>query len=119
LRLLLDEMFSHSVAEALRQRGHDAVTVLELVATPGLSDVAVMAMSIDLRRALVTADLNDFRERFSFAAAPAGPGHFGLVLVSGRYSVRSSQSGRLVAALEDLLEAHPTDAGLADREAWI
>jgi predicted nuclease of predicted toxin-antitoxin system len=119
LKVLLDEMFSRTLADALRARGRDAVTVLEQVTTPGLRDAAVMAMATDLRRALVTADLNDFRERFAVAASPTGPGHFGLVLVSGRYSIRSSGSAKLIEALDELMAKNPEESGLANREAWI
>ena len=94
MRLLLDEMLSPLVAQALRDRGHD---VEALVASPSyraLSDDEVMVLVREQRRALVTDNIADFRPRHYEAIVPGGPGHFGTVFLPSGYRRSRADIGR-------------------------
>ena len=58
-QLFADEDFSYPVVEALRQLGHDIVTVQE-VGIRGRSDYFVLAFSTNVGRAVVTSNRRDF-----------------------------------------------------------
>lgn len=51
--------------------------------------------------------------------APGGPGHFGVVFMASGYRRTKGDIGRIVAALETVLEAHPGERELTDREIWL
>lgn len=119
MRLLLDEMLSPLVAQALRDRGHD---VEALVASPSyraLSDDEVMVLVREQRRALVTDNIADFRPRHYEAIVPGGPGHFGTVFLPSGYRRSRADIGRVVEALEAKLAEYPGDRDLADGETWL
>jgi predicted nuclease of predicted toxin-antitoxin system len=61
LKLLLDETFSPLVAGELRARGHNAVAIKERDEWQSLSDPEVIALARTEQRAVVTANLPDFR----------------------------------------------------------
>ena len=80
-RLLLDEMFSDDIAEQLRAKGYDVVSVVGDATLIGLSDDQVLAYAASERRALVTANIKDFVPLDGRYRA-AGQFHAGLILVS-------------------------------------
>jgi hypothetical protein len=79
--LLLDEMFSYDIAEQLRAKGYDAISVVADPALVGLPDDQVLAYATTEGRALVTANIKDFVPLDGRYRA-AGQSNAGLVLVS-------------------------------------
>jgi hypothetical protein len=79
--LLLDEMFSEHIAEQLRAKGDDVISVVADAALVGLPDEQVLAYATTEGRALVTANIKDFVPLDSRYRA-AGQSHAGLILVS-------------------------------------
>jgi hypothetical protein len=79
--LLLDEMFSDSIAQQLRANGHDVTSVVADPALVGLPDELVLAYASSQGRALVTANIKDFVPLDSRYRA-ASQSHPGLILVS-------------------------------------
>jgi hypothetical protein len=119
LKLLLDEMFSPLVAVELRARGHDAVAIKERDEWQSLSDPEVIALARAERRAVVTANLRDFRPLHAELVAPGGDGHAGIVFVPTTVRLTRAATGKLVKALEIPLAQYPGDADLANGETWI
>ncbi len=79
--LLLDEMISHDIAQQLRVKGHDVISVVAASALTGLPDDQVLAYAATEGRALVTANIKDFVPLDGRYRA-AGQSHAGLILVS-------------------------------------
>jgi predicted nuclease of predicted toxin-antitoxin system len=79
--LLLDEMFSDDVAQQLRAKGYDVISVVADSALTGLPDDQVLAYAGAEGRALVTANIKDFVPLDGRYRA-AGQPHSGLILVS-------------------------------------
>jgi hypothetical protein len=119
LKLLLDEMFSPLVAAELRAHGHDAVAIKERAEWQSLSDPEVVALAQTERRAVVTANLRDFRPLHAELVAPGGDGHLGMVFVPASFLLTRGATGQIVAALEARLAEYPGDEDLANGETWI
>ena len=116
MKLLLDEMYAPVVAEQLRARGHDVVSVHdpEYQRLEGTSDEEIFAAALAEGRALVTENVPDFR-RLEADALARGEPHATLVFTSNRQFPRGEPrtTGRLVEALYVLLsEATPPRASL-------
>ncbi len=79
--LLLDKMFSDAIAQQLRDKGYDVVSVVAHPALAGLPDDQILAYATAEGRALVTANIKDFMPLDSRCRA-AGQDHPGLILVS-------------------------------------
>ena len=79
--LLLDEMFSNDIAQQLRAKGYDVISVVADRALVGLPDDQVLAYATTEGRALVTANIKDFVPLDGRYRA-AGQSHTGLILVS-------------------------------------
>ena len=79
--LLLDEMFSDVIAQQLRARGYDVISVVADPALTGLPDDQVLAYATTERRAVVSANIKDFVPLDGRYRA-AGQSHAGLILVS-------------------------------------
>lgn len=80
---MLDEMFSDSIAQQLRAKGHDVISVVADPALVTLPDDQVLAHATTEGRALVTANIKDFIPLDGRYRA-AGQSHVGLILVSTR-----------------------------------
>ena len=119
MKLLLDEMFSPLVAAELRARGHHAVAIKEHDEWQSLSDPEVIALARTEQRAVVTANLRDFRPLHAQLVAPGGDGHAGMVFVPTRARLTRAATGSIVEALEAPLAQYPGDADLANGETWI
>lgn len=117
--MLLDEMLSHRIARELRDRGHDADSVNGNRRLEALSDPEVLDLARQARRAVVTNNVRDFRRLHHAAVAPGGPGHFGIVFMASGYRRTKDDIGRIVSALEAVLQAHPGERDLMDREIWL
>ena len=120
MRLLLDEQLSPEIARQLRERGHDVVAVGERSDLRGRPDRVHFASLPDEQRAIVTRDLGDFRPLLA-EALRRGSSNYGLVCVPARFPLNHDGIGRLVAALDALLRAHP-EVGAAislGGEIWL
>ena len=79
--LLLDEMFSDDIAQQLRAKGYDVISVVADSVLTGLPDDQILAYAAIEGRALVTANIKDFVPLDARYRA-AGQSHAGLILVS-------------------------------------
>jgi len=103
--LLLDEMFSDSIAQRLRARNHDAISVVADSALVSLPDDQVLAYAAAEGRSLVTANIKDFIPLDGMHRA-AGHAHAGLILVSTKtFPQDRTFTAAVAAALEALLDA--------------
>jgi predicted nuclease of predicted toxin-antitoxin system len=108
LKLLLDEMYSPGLAEALRAADVDARTVVEL-RLAGSSDPEVFEAAIADGRTLLTENVADFA-RISAEHVVTGQHHPGvLIALSSRFSRRAAGIGPLVTAVRDIADQHLTD----------
>ncbi|MGH8908420.1 MAG: DUF5615 family PIN-like protein [Egibacteraceae bacterium] len=110
MRLLLDEMFPATIAEALCQRRYDVIAVQEYADLRQLPDAQLFAEAQTRERAVVTENVRDF---LKFDVETRGPGmvHYGLVLTTNRAFPRHGERfiGPLVDALTRFLTDHPQD----------
>lgn len=115
MKLLLDEMYALAIAEALRARGHDVVSVHDPAyrALEGEPDEEVWAAAIADDRALVSENVQDFRHLEADALARTQP-RPPLIFTTDRQFPRGDPAtiGRLVTALDALLATEP-DLGTA------
>lgn len=79
--LLLDEMFTDDIAQQLRTKGCDVISVVADSALVGLPDDQILAYATAEGRALVTANIKDFIPLDTRYRA-ADQSHAGLILVS-------------------------------------
>jgi hypothetical protein len=111
VKLLLDEMYAPVVAEQLRARGHDVVSIHdpEYRRLEGAPDEEIYAASLAEERALVTENVPDFR-RLEADALARGEELATIVFTSNRQFPRGEPgtTGRLVEALHQLMTTHPT-----------
>jgi len=113
VKLLLDEMYPASLADALRAANVDAVTVTEL-ALAGRSDLDVFATAVADGYAVLTENVADFA-RIAADDLTAGHHHPGvLIALSSRFSRRPAGRRALVAALLAI-----ADEPLADRVVFL
>ncbi len=109
-KLLLDEMYPQAIAEQLRTRGHDVVSVHEpgYRALEGAPDEQIWAAAIAEERALVSENVQDFR-RIEADALARGEPTAGLVFTTDRQFPRGDPGtlGRLVRALDTFLRTPP------------
>lgn len=112
-------MFSPLVAAELRARGHDAVAIKERDEWQSLSDADVVALARTEKRAVVTANIRDFRPLHTALVAPGGDGHAGMVFVPASFRLTRAATGQIVAALEARLAEYPGEDDLANGETWI
>jgi predicted nuclease of predicted toxin-antitoxin system len=118
VRLLLDEMYRASLAEALRAANIDAVTVAAL-GLAGRSDLDVFAAAVADSYVLLTENVADFA-RIAADHLSAGRHHPGvLIALSSRFSRRPAGRDALVAAVlttaEEPLEDRVVFLERADR----
>ncbi len=110
MKLLLDEMYTPTIAEQLRARGHDAASIHdpEYRMLEGEPDDEVWAAAIADDRALVSENVQDFRRIEANALAHAQP-VARVIFTTDRQFPRGDPAtlGRLVTALDALLAANP------------
>jgi predicted nuclease of predicted toxin-antitoxin system len=112
-------MLSPAIARELRTRGHDVQAVAGHPDREALSDPDVMTLARAERCAIVTNNVRDFRPLHVDAVTPGGPGHFGMIFMSGNYRRTKSDIRRITAALEAVLTQYPGDDDLANGETWL
>jgi hypothetical protein len=119
VRLLLDEHFSPEIARQLRRRRHDVIAASAQAELHGLSDAELLAHAATEHRALVTENVADFAELHRTTVI-SGRRHYGLIFTSPRQFPRTSRAtGRLVRALDALLDSYPADEGLVSQTWWL
>jgi len=121
MRLLLDELCPRGVAEGLRQRGHDVVSLHDTSHRHlrGHRDEDVLNAASEERRAVVTDNVGDFLSIHRQWLARGHP-HHGLVLFTNRSFPRHRPDRfvrSMLHALGELLESHP-GAGL-EATSWL
>ena len=67
----------------------------------------------------MTNNVRDFRPLHAEAVTPGGPGHFGMIFISGNDKRTKNDIGRIVADLEAKLAQYPGDEDLANAEDWL
>jgi hypothetical protein len=108
--LLLDEMFSDTIAEQLRAKGDDVVAVVADPSLVSLPDDQILTHAAATGRALVTANIKDFIPLDSQYRA-AGRTHAGLILVSTKtFPQDRSYTSAVAGALAALLDKHTVQA---------
>lgn len=50
---------------------------------------------------------------------PGGPGHFGMIFMSGNFKRSKNDIGRIIAALEAKMAQYRDDEDLANAEDWL
>lgn len=119
MRLLLDEMYPTSIADQLRNRGHDVSAVTERPELRSLPDEEVFVVAQQERRRVVSENIADFSSIVD-DADQRGQAHYGLVLIDPGKCPRGQQRtvGRLVTELDQLLRDHPPDEAASERH-WL
>ena len=98
MKLLLDEMYPPALAEALRARGVEARTVVD-VGLAGRPDHDVLAAAEEGGFALLTENVGDFARLATDRLTAGGHHHGVLVALSSRFSRRRAGMGDIVAAI--------------------
>ncbi len=119
MRLLLDEMYPHAIAEQLRRLGHDVDAIPERAELRMLSDIAVFATAQQERRAVLTENIADF-SKIADGHDSRGEAHHGLLLIHpGKYPRGDPQTiGPMVEEINRLLREHPRDTATSLRH-WL
>jgi predicted nuclease of predicted toxin-antitoxin system len=118
LRLLLDEMLSPAIARELRGRGHDVEAIKEHPEWEALPDADVVLVATGERRVIVTSNVRDFRVLHAELVA-SRTDYPGMIFIPVSFRLTKAATGRIVAALEQLLAEHPDERDLAGGEAWV
>jgi len=105
--LLLDEMFSGTIADQLRSKGHDVLAVVADPALLALPDDQILAHATATGRALVTANIKDFMPLDAQYRA-AGQAHAGLIFISSKtYRQDRGYTAAITGALSAFLDQDP------------
>lgn len=113
MKLLLDEMYSEMLAQALRTADVSASTVIEL-GLAGRSDPDVFAAAVARDLAMLTENVADFT-RISAEHLAAGHHHPGvLIALSSRFSRRPAGISPLVTSIRAII-----DQQLEDRVVYL
>lgn len=119
VRLLIDEHYTPDIARALRDLGHDALSVHDLPALRGQPDEGILEFAARERRAIVTENVRDF----ALVTRDAGIGaseHSGLIFTSGRRFPRTRDAmAPMVSSLDKLLRSEPDDDALRNATIWL
>lgn len=109
-RLLLDEMYPKLLAEALRDRGHDVLALVECPGGPGTPDEHVLELAVSEARCLLTENIGDF-ETFRVQRQHDGRPCCGLLYSSpNRFPRSKSGIGHLITALHERLTSEDLPA---------
>jgi predicted nuclease of predicted toxin-antitoxin system len=119
VRLVLDEHFSPTIAIKLRERGYDAVAILETRELRAMSDQDLLHWALSERRVVVTENVRDFMV-LHHAFLNRGEQHAGILFTSPRaYSRRAAAVGHLIAALAAFIQSRPEAETLGGDIAWL
>lgn len=118
MRLLLDEHYSPRIAQQLRRRGHDVVSVSERTELIGVSDSDLLRLAAAERRSIVTENVADFIELTRHFAAREED-HYGIVFVSSRFPRSRTTIGVFVRQLGRFLRVRRADDALLNQIHWL
>jgi hypothetical protein len=105
--LLLDEMFPEAMADQLCAKGHDVRAVVTTPMFAGLPDEEILVGAAEAGRALVTANIKDFRPIDARYRA-MGRAHAGLIMVSTKtFPQNRTYIAAVTSALNSLLASTP------------
>jgi hypothetical protein len=107
-------MYPRGIAEELRARGHDAVSVHDAPGA-GTADEAVVDHARSEHRAVVTENIRDYRP-LADAILEAGEAHSGLILTPAKRWSRND-IGAIIPALDALLATNPDEP--VNEERWL
>ena len=110
MTLYLDEDLSPAIAERLRRRGIDAVSVHDVGMT-GRSDSIQLDYAASAKRAIVTRNVRHFRVLGAARVRSQTP-HAGIILCPA--SLRGSEYGVIIDALVQLVRRYPKGLGAYD-----
>jgi hypothetical protein len=119
LKLLLDEMYPHTIAQQLRRRKHDVEAVTLRTELRALPDPEIFALAQREARALVSENIADF-SNIADELDRRGKDHHGLVLIDPAKYRRGHPPtvGRIVTALDRLLRERPDERAQSLRH-WL
>lgn len=103
MKVYLDEDLAPTIAGILRQKGIDAISAHD-VPNLHLDDQAQLTYAIAEGRAIVTANVGDFR-RIALEAVAANKQHCGIVLVPSSFDGNEFQA--IATGISDVLEQYP------------
>ena len=113
MKILVDEMYPASVAQALRAIGLDAATVADL-RLAGASDREVFGAAVSDGMAVLTENVGDFAQ-IAAEHSIAGAHHSGLLIaLSSRFSRRPAGIPPLITAIGAL-----ADEDIGDRVVYL
>jgi len=124
MKLLLDEMWTPTIAIELRKRGFDVIAVNEIAYAPryaGVTDDTVFARAQDDGRTIVTDNVSDY-ERARRDWESRGRAHCGVVYALNPPFNRhrgDSVIGDMVRALQHFLCSPDTDVERFDRAHYL
>lgn len=118
MRLLLDEHYSPRIAQQLRRRGHDVVSVSERADLIGVSDSDLLRLAAAERRAIVTENVADFVE-LTRQFAGREEDHYGVIFTSSRFPRSRATIGVFVRQLGRLLRLRQQDDALLNQIHWL
>ena len=119
MRLLLDEHYSPAIAEGLRRRGQDVISIHERPDLAGLEDFQLFPRLAPERLAILTENWADYREEMRKAAA-AGRDHYGVLFTSRRRLPRGKGTiGLYVRILGDFLDRHADEDAILNSYRWL
>ena len=105
--LLLDEMFTDDIAQQLRTKGYDVISVVADPALVGLADDQILAYATTEGRALVTANIKDFMPLDAQYRA-ADQTHAGLIFISAKtFRQDRAYTAAITGALSAFLDQEP------------
>lgn len=113
MKILVDEMYPSTVAEALQSTGTEAITVTDL-RLAGASDKEVFDAAVTGGYCVLTENVGDFT-RIAAEHSTAGGHHHGvLIALSSRFSRRPAGIGPLIAVIQAI-----TGEQVADRVVYL
>lgn len=113
MKILVDEMYPPTVAEALYAAGIEATTVANL-RLAGASDPEVFGAAVAGGDCVLTENVGDFA-RLAAEHSTSGAHHHGvLIALSSRFSRRPSGIGPLIAAIQAIAGEQ-----IADRVVYL
>lgn len=119
MKLLLDEHLSPTVAQSLRDQGHDVVAVAERDDLRGAGDQEILLAAAAEGRVTVTMDVEDFAG-LSARRLLSRQWHAGIIFASTHtFPGTRDGSGVLIRALEALLAARAEDDPLTASVIWL
>lgn len=112
-------MYSPAIADGLRERGHDAVSVHDRPDLVAALDAAIFAAMQAEQRVIVTNNIRDFMPLAQEALQTGSPFH-GIVLTNDKSLPRSkSMIGTFIRLLDALMNQHPTEDAFSGRIHWL